>query len=388
MKNNKNSGRKVSPIWIIICSIFTFVLGIFFTNRVWVPLDSDIRRNEQEMKTDCITNKDDVILSEVYKTQEAIKSFGNSLSELTLRVEVPSNQSSSEAVNRNDSHSHMIDEDKSEKRKKVFLVIGIYTAFSSRRRRDSVRETWMPTGKMLLKLEEEKGIVIRFVIGHSTTSNSILDQAIDSEEAQYKDLFILDHVEGYHELTAKTQIFFSTAFAKWDAKFYVKVDDDIHVNLGMLATTLRRHMSKPRVYVGCMKSTPVLSQKNAKYYEPEYWKFGKEGNKYFRHAAGGIYAISNDLAAYISTNRLILHKYANEDVSVGSWFIGLDVEHISDSAMCCGSPPDCELKAKAGNMCIASFDRSCGGVCKLEERLKDVHKRCGEDPLALWSAQY
>ncbi|KAF5778977.1 putative glycosyl transferase, family 31 [Helianthus annuus] len=60
----------------------------------------------------------------------------------------------------------MIDEDKSEKRKKVFLVIGIYTAFSSRRRRDSVRETWMPTGKMLLKLEEEKGIVIRFVIGH------------------------------------------------------------------------------------------------------------------------------------------------------------------------------------------------------------------------------
>jgi len=31
-------------------------------------------------------------------------------------------------------------------RKKVFLVIGINTAFSSRKRRDSVRETWMPQG--------------------------------------------------------------------------------------------------------------------------------------------------------------------------------------------------------------------------------------------------
>lgn len=90
-------------------------------------------------------------------------------------------------------------------RKKVFVVIGINTAFSSRKRRDSVRETWMPQGKQtskcisvpvsynlywniffffernmhdglimymcilgdkLLRLEKEKGIVVRFMIGH------------------------------------------------------------------------------------------------------------------------------------------------------------------------------------------------------------------------------
>lgn len=45
-------------------------------------------------------------------------------------------------------------------------------------------------------------------------------------------LFLQEHVEGYHELSAKTKIFFSTAVAKWDADFYVKVDDDVHVNLG------------------------------------------------------------------------------------------------------------------------------------------------------------
>lgn len=37
--------------------------------------------------------------------------------------------------------------------------------------------------------------------------------------------------------------------------------------------------------------------------------------------------------------RPILHKYANEDVSLGAWFIGLEVEHIDDRNMCCGTPP-------------------------------------------------
>ncbi|KAI7994370.1 Beta-1,3-galactosyltransferase 7 [Camellia lanceoleosa] len=49
----------------------------------------------------------------------------------------------------------------------------------------------------------------------------------------FKVLLFGEHDEGYHELSAKTKTFFSTAIAKWDAEFYVKVDDDVHVNLGM-----------------------------------------------------------------------------------------------------------------------------------------------------------
>lgn len=41
-----------------------------------------------------------------------------------------------------------------------------------------------------------------------------------------------NHVEGYMELSAKTKTYFSTAVALWDAEFYIKVDDDVHVNLG------------------------------------------------------------------------------------------------------------------------------------------------------------
>lgn len=87
-------------------------------------------------------------------------------------------------------------------------------------------------GAALKKLEKEKGIVIRFVIGHSLTEGGVLDRAIDEEEAKYNDFFRLKHVEGYHELSTKTRLYFSTIISVWDAEFYVKVDDDVHVNLG------------------------------------------------------------------------------------------------------------------------------------------------------------
>lgn len=78
------------------------------------------------------------------------------------------------------------------KKRRYLMVVGINTAFSSRKRRDSIRTTWMPqgskhhslssfpfifkpihslmvallVGEKRKKLEKEKGIIIRFVIGH------------------------------------------------------------------------------------------------------------------------------------------------------------------------------------------------------------------------------
>ncbi|KAM7256712.1 hypothetical protein ACFE04_012453 [Oxalis oulophora] len=393
MKQHRGS-KKVDVKWIPILAIFCFVLGALFTSRILVPAEftshliSQYNRQQKMQlisEEDCAFNKKHLhdnnnnnVMDEVLKTRARIRTLDNSVSALQMQLAATATQTSA-------AHHNALILDATPK-PKVFMVIGINTAFSSRRRRDSVRETWMPRGDKLLKLEQEKGIVIRFMIGHGATSNSILDRAIDSEEAQHKDFLRLEHVEGYHELSAKTKIFFSTAITKWDAEFFVKVDDDVHVNLGVLAATLARHRSKPRVYIGCMKSGPVLASRNVKYNEPEHWKFGEEGNKYFRHATGQIYAISKDLAAYISNNQHILHKYANEDVSLGSWFIGLEVEHVDDRNMCCGTPPDCEWKAQAGNICVASFDWSCSGICKSVDRIKFVHERCGEGNAAVWSA--
>ncbi|KAG6637612.1 hypothetical protein I3843_11G185700 [Carya illinoinensis] len=394
------SKNVVSRKWALLLCIGCFCTGMFFSDRMWtVPEVKGISRTTrvEDEKQDFVSEgcesriKDEKhepknILGEVSKTHNAIQALDKTIS--NLEMELASARAAQESILNGSPISEDLKISESRVKRKYLMVIGVNTAFSSRKRRDSVRVTWMPQGDKRKKLEEEKGIVVRFVIGHSATSGGILDRAIEAEEKKHGDILRLDHVEGYLELSAKTKIYFATAVALWDADFYVKVDDDVHVNIATLGATLARHRSKPRVYIGCMKSGPVLAQKGVRYHEPEYWKFGEEGNKYFRHATGQLYAISKDLATYISINQHVLHRYANEDVSLGSWFIGLDVDHIDDRRLCCGTPPDCEWKAQAGNICIASFDWSCSGICKSAERIKEVHRRCGEGENVLWAAEF
>ncbi|ESW04537.1 hypothetical protein PHAVU_011G103400 [Phaseolus vulgaris] len=392
----------ISQRWALFLCLGSFCAGMLFTTRIWTipennkglarPTAAEADKlnvvsegcnsrimQELEMKRD----KD--IYGEVYKSHNSIQTLDKTIS--NLEMELAAARATQESLRSGAPVSDDIRMSESSGKRKYLMVIGINTAFSSRKRRDSVRATWMPQGEKRKKLEE-KGIIIRFVIGHSATSGGILDRAIEAEDRKHGDFLRLNHVEGYLELSAKTKTYFATAVNLWDADFYVKVDDDVHVNIATLGETLVRHRSKPRIYIGCMKSGPVLSQKGVRYHEPEYWKFGEAGNKYFRHATGQLYAISNDLATYISINQDVLHKYANEDVSLGSWFIGLDAEHIDDRRLCCGTPPDCEWKAQAGNICVASFDWSCSGICRSAERIKEVHRRCGEGENALWSASF
>ncbi|XP_074332949.1 putative beta-1,3-galactosyltransferase 8 [Apium graveolens] len=389
-QNKKMRSKSVSGKVILVLCITSFLAGSFLTKRSWTPT-SEIKRGishhvDEKLSlvgADCDHKRKLAEVSsldgDITKTNQAIQKLDETIKSLETKLMLSrtSQTAGSKPVLEKTSDIN--------RAKKAFVFIGINTAFSSKKRRDSVRQTWMPTGAALRKLEKEKGIVIRFVIGHSVTPGGVLDREVDEEEAKYNDFLRLKHVEGYHELSTKTRLYFSSIVSIWDAEFYVKVDDDVHVNLGALVNTLAQHRAKPRVYIGCMKSGPVLSKKEEKYHEPEFWKFGEEGNKYFRHATGQIYAISKGLADYISVNWPILHRYANEDVSLGAWFIGLEVEHVNDRSMCCGTPPDCEWKSRSGKTCVASFDWPCSGICKSVERMEFIHNTCGEGDKAVWN---
>ncbi|XP_076896903.1 hydroxyproline O-galactosyltransferase HPGT1-like isoform X2 [Bidens hawaiensis] len=215
-------------------------------------------------------------------------------------------------------------------KKRPLVVIGVLTGFG-RKNRDVIRKAWMSSVEALRKMEDQKGVIARFVIGRS------LDRGIDIENKDYKDFFILDsHVESAEELPKKTKLFFAYAAERWDAEYYAKVNDDVYVNIDALGSTLAAHLDTPRVYIGCMKSGEVFSEQGQKWYEPDWWKFG-DGKTYFRHASGEMFVISKALAKFVSINRSILRTYAFDDVSTGSWFIGLDVKHIDDRKFCCAS---------------------------------------------------
>ncbi|KAJ3683384.1 hypothetical protein LUZ60_013611 [Juncus effusus] len=223
------------------------------------------------------------------------------------------------------------------RQKRLLAVIGIMTGFGRRNYRDAIRKSWLPSGATLKKLEQEKGILVRFIIGRSASKGDKFDREIDEENWRTDDILILDnHVEGSEELPKKTKHFFAYAADSFDAEFYAKINDDIYVNIDALGGMLSTHWDKPRVYMGCMKSGEVFSESTHKWHEPDWWKFG-DGKSYFRHASGEMVVISRSLAQFISINRQSLRTYAHDDVSIGSWMIGLDVKHVHETKLCCSS---------------------------------------------------
>ncbi|XP_008801903.1 hydroxyproline O-galactosyltransferase HPGT3 [Phoenix dactylifera] len=224
----------------------------------------------------------------------------------------------------------------SSSRKKFLAVIGVYTGFGSRLKRNIFRGSWMPRGDALKKLEE-RGVVIRFVIGRSANRGDSLDRNIDDENRQTKDFLILEsHEEDGEELPKKAKFFFSAAVETWDAEFYVKVDDSINLDLDGLIEILESHRARKNVYMGCMKSGAVISEEGKQWYEPEWWKFG-DAKLYFRHAAGSLIILSKNLARYININSASLQTYAHDDTSVGSWMMGVDATYVDDDRLCCSS---------------------------------------------------
>ncbi|ONK65516.1 uncharacterized protein A4U43_C07F37910 [Asparagus officinalis] len=248
-----SSKSMVSKKWTFLFCLGSFCAGLLFTNRMWtLPEAKDIIRTtgteDNKMKlvaSDCnlqpMTQMQEPkkIIGEDSKTQNAIQALDKAI--LNLEMELAAARAAQDSILNGSPLSDDSKTIESGRRRKYLMVVGINTAFSSRKRRDSVRATWMPYGEKRKKLEEEKGIIIRFVIGHSSTSGGILDRAIEAEDRKHGDFMRLDHVEGYLELSAKTKIYFATAVSMWDAEFYIKVDDDVHVNIATLGTTLARH---------------------------------------------------------------------------------------------------------------------------------------------------
>lgn len=220
--------------------------------------------------------------------------------------------------------------------KKLLAVIGVYTGFGSHLNRNVYRGSWMPKGDALKKLEE-RGVVIRFVIGRSANRGDSLDRKIDAENRGTKDFLILEgHEEAQEELPKKAKFFFSTAVQIWDAEFYVKVDDNIDLDLEGLIGLLDRSRGQESAYIGCMKSGDVVTEEGRQWYEPEWWKFG-DGKSYFRHAGGSIFVLSRNLAQYININSASLKTYAHDDISVGSWMMGVRATYKDDNRFCCSS---------------------------------------------------
>jgi hypothetical protein len=56
------------------------------------------------------------------------------------------------------------------------------------------------------------------------------------------------------------KFFYSAAVQNWDAEFYVKVDDNVDLDLEGMIALLESRRSQDGAYIGCMKSGDVITE--------------------------------------------------------------------------------------------------------------------------------
>ncbi|GAB4849400.1 hypothetical protein Ancab_004196 [Ancistrocladus abbreviatus] len=257
------------------------------------------------------------------------------------------------------------------KRYKVMGFVGIFTGFGSVGRRRALRQTWLPSERQgLERLEEATGLAFRFVIGR--TSDEWKMSALKKEVAEYDDFVLLDLEEEYSKLPYKTLAFYKAAYALFDSEFYIKADDDIYLRPDRLSLLLAKERSNPQTYIGCMKKGPVFTDPKLKWYEPLSFLLGKE---YFLHAYGPIYALSASVVrSLVALRNDSFRMFSNEDVTIGSWMLAMNVNHENTHALC---EPECTSSS------IAVWDiPKCSGLCNPEKRMLELHEMeiCSRSP--------
>ncbi|XP_043688296.1 probable beta-1,3-galactosyltransferase 14 [Telopea speciosissima] len=261
--------------------------------------------------------------------------------------------------------------DGDQNRHKVMGFVGIQTGFGSGGRRKSLRQTWIPSDRQgLQRLEETTGLAFRFVIGRTSDRSKMAE--LRQEVAEYDDFLLLDIEEEYNRLPNKTLAFFKAAYGLFDSKFYVKADDDIYLRPDRLSLLLSKERSHTQTYLGCMKKGPVLTNPKLKWYEPLSYLLGKE---YFLHAYGPIYALSAEVVAnMVALKNDSFRMFSNEDVTIGSWMLAMNVNH-EDSRLLC------EPKCTSSSIAVWDIPR-CSGLCNPEKKLLRLHGQeiCSKSP--------
>lgn len=324
MKNErrwKSKSLKTSKTSLFM-AFFSCLAWLYIAGRLWQDAENRVILNDLLMKNSrqmpkTVTVEDKLVMLGCKDLEKKI-----------VEVEMDLTLAKSKGYLKSKQHSGSA--------KKFLAVIGVYTGFGSHLKRNVFRGSWMPKGDALRKLEE-KGVIIRFVIGRSANRGDSLDRNIDAENRLTNDFLILDgHEEAEEELPKKAKFFFSAAVEMWDADFYVKVDDEINVDLDGLIGLLESRRDQQNLYMGCMKAGDVIADEGKQWYEPQWWKFGDK-KSYYRHAAGPFLVLSKSLARYININSASLQTYAHEDISVGSWMMGLDATYVDDNRFCCSA---------------------------------------------------
>lgn len=264
----------------------------------------------------------------------------------------------------------------------VFVELCVSSELSQRLRRDAIRAGY---GKHAAGLNAS----LRFFVGEPTPGTHDV-YSIESERRQHGDLVILPFRDTYENLTLKSLAMMSYAAACGSAPYLVKADDDVRraaaapcrargapplcprlppsflppprppplpshaarTKVMVYIARLRRFLEKMDadaamtrsalgVYSGTLwvNTPPIVAKGNKN--EESKWTLSAlprneslaslpRGKHFFPYAGGPFYLMSRAAGEFLRRNAHRLNwRWRNEDMAVGTWFIGADIDTIN-----------------------------------------------------------
>ncbi|XP_012536065.1 beta-1,3-galactosyltransferase 1 [Monomorium pharaonis] len=191
-----------------------------------------------------------------------------------------------------------------------YLLIIICSAVANQEARAAIRNTW--ANKYNLDNLYNSTVKIMFLLGKS--DNDTLNNLIADESSQYNDIVQERFFDTYNNLTLK-----SVMMLKWvtsncnQAKYLMKTDDDMFVNIPLLLKTLHS-ITQVETLLGSLicNAKPITDPKN-KWYTPKYMYSEKT---YPNYLSGTGYVMSMGVASKLYQAALITPLLHLEDVYV------------------------------------------------------------------------
>ena len=132
------------------------------------------------------------------------------------------------------------------------VVVGVASDVTNWDRRKTQRNSWASVSN-IERVQSEKNVQMAmvFVVGHNQQMSQSEKRSLKREMALYGDVIQGNFLESYFNLTLKVQLLFdwtATHCSEWD--FLVKTDDDMYLNLDLLAGYVSTIHSAEEVFAG------------------------------------------------------------------------------------------------------------------------------------------
>lgn len=267
--------------------------------------------------------------------------------------------------------SHQVKERPQDDRQRYSLIVAIITGPDRKEERSVMRDTWLAD-------LDPKRTAVKFVIGTGGLSDTEIS-SLKEENKLTDDLLLLENFkEGFSVLSRKVLLMMSWFADNMQFDYLFKGDDDTYVSLPLLLNELDKRPSPGRFYWGFFDGRS--SVKRAGKWKESDWILC---DRYLPYALGGGYILSHELIKFISSNKGFFKMYKNEDVSVGTWLAGIDMERKHDRRF------DTEYKSRGcHNSFLVTHKQTVKDMRDKHRNVKELGQLCSSEVMVKPSYEY